>query len=84
MKNTYRIQVRAQCPVNEADTDLYDFVIVSEALIEVERIVKFFSEHAGTKAVFQESLTQSCAVSLGAQVTSTGIHSGVHVTCEAP
>lgn len=84
MKNTYRIQVRAQCPVNESDTDLYDFVIASEALIEVERIVAFFAEHAGTNKVFQENLTQSCAVTLGAKVTSTGMHSGVHVTCEAP
>jgi hypothetical protein len=39
MKNTYQLEVRAQCPVNPADTDLYTFTIESETLIEVEKIV---------------------------------------------
>lgn len=84
MKNRYEIQVRAQCPVNPSDTDLYEFAIESESLIEVEKIMGFFAEHAGTKNVFQEKLTEKCAVTLGARVTSVGWHSGVKVICEAP
>jgi hypothetical protein len=84
MKCFYEIQVRAQCPVNPSDTDFYAFTIESETLIEVEKITGFFAANAGTKEQFQEALTQMCAVALGAQVTSVGIHSGVKVTCTAP
>jgi hypothetical protein len=84
MKNPYQLEVRAQCPVNPADTDLYTFTIESETLIEVEKIVAFFATNASKKKVFQESLTRACAVALGAVVTSTGWHSGVKVTCQAP
>lgn len=84
MKNTYEIQVRAQCPVNPSDTDLYAFTIESEALIEVEKIVAFFDANAKEKNVFQEALTQKCAVTLGAKVTSIGWHSGVKVVCVVP
>lgn len=84
MKNTYEYEVRAQCPVNPSDTDLYAFTIESESLIEVEKIVKFFAENAKAQKVFQEALTQQCAVTLGAKVRSVGYHSGVKVTCEAP
>jgi hypothetical protein len=84
MLNTYEIEVRAQCPVNPQDTDLYHFVIESETIIQVEKINAFFAEHAGKKEVFQEALTQNCAVTLGAHVTSIGYHSGVKVTCKAP
>lgn len=80
----YEYEVRAQCPVNPTDTDLYSFVIESESLIEVERIVQFFNAHAKEQKVFQEALTQQCAVTLGAHVTSVGYHSGVKVTCIAP
>lgn len=84
MKCRYEYEVRAQCPVNPDDTDLYDFVIESDKLIEVEKIVGFFSKHAGRRKVFQEALTNQCAVTLGAKVTSTGWHSGVKVVCVAP
>lgn len=84
MKNRYDIEVRAQCPVNPDDTDLYQFTIESGALIEVEKITAFFEANAGRKNIFQEALTQQCAVTLGAQVTSVGWHSGVKVTCVAP
>jgi hypothetical protein len=84
MRCLYEVAVRAQCPVNAADTDLYAFAIESEALIEVEKIVAFFAAHAGAKNVFQEELTRQAAVALGAKVTSIGWHSGVKVTCEAP
>lgn len=83
MKNTYQFEVKAQCPVNPSDTDLYAFTIESESLIEVEKIVEFFAAHAKEK-VFQEALTQQCAVALGAKTTSIGYHSGVKVTCVAP
>lgn len=84
VKNIYEIQVRAQCPVNPSDTDLYAFTLESETLIEVEKIVAFFKAHAGAKEQFQEALTQMCAVTLGAKTTSVGVHSGVRVTCTAP
>ena len=84
MKCTYEIEVRAQCPVNPSDTDLYQFTIESESLIEVEKIAKFFAEHAKEQKVFQEALTNQCAVTLGAVVTSVGWHSGIKVTCTAP
>lgn len=84
MKNTYEIEVRAQCPVVPTDTDLYRFIIESESIIEVEKILEFMKKNAGQKEVFQESLTQQCAVALGARVTSIGTHSGVRVTCIAP
>lgn len=84
MKNTYEVEVRAQCPVNPTDTDLYAFTIESESLIEVEKIIAFFKEHAGVQKVFQEELTRQCSVILGAKVTSVGWHSSVRVTSEAP
>lgn len=84
MRNTYEIEVRAQCPVNQTDTDLYAFTIESESLIEVEKITAFFAKEAGAERVFQEALTNKCAVTLGAKVRSVGYHSGVKVTCDAP
>jgi hypothetical protein len=84
VQNSYEIQVRGQCPVNPTDTDVYAFHIESEVLIEVEKIVAFFAANAGKSQVFQEVLTQTCAVALGARVTSIGWHSGVKVTCRAP
>ena len=84
MKNTYEIEVRAQCPVNPSDVDLYAFSIESDTIIEVEEITRFFAKHAGDAKVFQEDLTQKCAVTLGARVKSIGYHSGVKVTCVAP
>ncbi len=81
MKNTYSLQVRAQCPVNPSDTDLYEFTIESDQLIEVEKIVAFFAANAGEQKTFQEALTQRAAVTLGARVISIGIHSGVTVKC---
>ena len=84
MHNRYEIDVRAQCPVNPGDTDLYAFTIESASIIEVEKIVEFFKEHAGAKDTFQEVLTNQCAVALGAKVTSVGWHSGIKVICEAP
>lgn len=84
MKNTYRYQVRAQCPVQPNDRDVYKFTVRSESMIEVERIVDFFKANAGKRKVFQEALTQQCAVTLGAKVRSVGWHSGVKVICEAP
>lgn len=84
MKCIYNYEVRAQCPVNPEDTDLYAFAIESESLIEVEKIVAFFKTNAAAQRVFQEALTQKCAVTLGAKVTSVGWHSGVKVTCIAP
>ncbi len=84
MKCTYEIEVRAQCPVNPSDTDLYKFFIESESLIEVEKINKFFLDNAGTNKVFQEALTQLAAVTLGVHCKSVGYHSGIKVTCEAP
>ena len=84
MKNTYEIEVRAQCPVNPADTDVYSFTITSGSLIEVENIAAFFAANAGQKEIFQEALTQKCAVTLGAKVRSEGWHSGIKVICEAP
>lgn len=84
MKCRYDIEVRAQCPVNPSDTDLYQFTIESENLIEVEKIAAFFRDNAGQKETFQEVLTQQCAVTLGAKATSIGWHSGIKVTCEAP
>lgn len=84
MKCRYDIEVRAQCPVNPTDTDLYQFAIESENLIEVEKIAEFFAKNAGQKETFQEVLTQQCAVTLGAHVTSVGWHSGIKVTCHAP
>ena len=81
MKNTYSLQVRAQCPVNPTDLDLYEFTIESDELIEVEKIVAFFVANAHHQKIFQEVLTQSAAVTLGAKVTSVGIHSGVTVKC---
>jgi hypothetical protein len=84
VRNRYEIEVRAQCPVNPSDTDLYAFAIESAMIIEVEKIIAFFAAHAGEKNIFQEALTQKAAVTLGAKVTSTGWHSGVKVVCEAP
>ena len=84
MINKYDVQVRAQCPVTPADTDLYAFTIESEEIIEVEKIAAFFADKAGQNNVFQEVLTQQCSVALGAKVTSVGWHGNVKVTCTVP
>lgn len=84
MRCVYEIEVRAQCPVNPEDTDLYQFHIEAWRLIEVEKIADFFRLNAGKAQIFQEALTQDCAVTLGAKVTSVGWHSGIKVTCVAP
>jgi hypothetical protein len=76
--------VNAQCPVNPDDKDIYQFTIESEKIIEVEKIVAFFDKCAGSNKQFQETLTQMCAVTLGAKTTSVGVHSNVKVTCTAP
>ena len=68
MKILYEIEVRAQCPVNPKDTDLYQFTIESKTIIEVEKIIVFFKDHAFNEKIFQEDLTQKCAVTLGAVV----------------
>lgn len=84
MRNLYEIQVKAQCPVNKDDIDLYFFTLESENLVEVEKIIAFFKKRAGTKHLFQEELTRQCATALGVKVTSIGYHSGVKVVCTAP
>lgn len=84
MNCMYEIKVRAKCPANPSDTDLYAFTIESDALIPVEQILDFVKDNAGTKEQYQEALTQMCAVALGAKVTSVGVHSGIKVTCIAP
>lgn len=84
MKNRYEVEVRAQCPVVPEDTDLYQFLIESESIIEVENIRSFINDHAGRKNIFQEDLTNKCAVMLGAKVTSVGWHGGIKITCVAP
>lgn len=84
MKNVYEIEVSAQCPVDPGVRDIYQFTIESRSLIEVEKITAFFADNAALKSIFQEALTQKCAVTLGARVVSVGWHSGVKVTCEAP
>lgn len=84
MKCVYEIEVRAQCPVNPIDTDVYRFTVEAESMIEVEKITGFFANNAALKNIFQEALTNKCAMTLGAKVKSVGWHSGVKVTCEAP
>jgi hypothetical protein len=84
MRCIYEVEVRAKCPVNKDDTDLYAFKIEAEALIEVEKIIAFFAAQAIKNEIYQEELTRHCAVTLGAKVVSVGWHSGVKVTCEAP
>ena len=84
MKCIYEIEVFAQCPVRPEDRDRYKFTIERESIIEVEKISKFFADNSDKKQIFQETLTQQCAVTLGARVKSEGWHSGVKVTCEAP
>lgn len=84
MKNIYQIQVKAQCPVNPLDTDLYHFSIESDHFIPVEKISNFFFENAGAKETYQEILTQKAAVALGAKVTSIGVHSNITVKCVCP
>jgi hypothetical protein len=80
MKCKYEYEVRAQCPCNTSDTDVYQFTIDSESIILVEKIAEFFDKHAKNQNVFQEDLTQKCAVTLGARVTSVGWHHGIKVT----
>lgn len=79
MQNRYEIEVRAQCPVNPSDTDLYAFTVESSSIIEVEKIIEFFAKNAREKEIFQEELTRRASVALGAKVTSVGWHSGVKV-----
>ena len=83
MLNTYRIEVRAVCPVVDGERDLYAVTVESESMIEVETIIAFFKQY-GEQKIFQEELTRKAATHLGAKVTTVGSHSGVTVTCVAP
>lgn len=81
--NTYELEVRAVCPIHVGLTDFYQVTVRSEALIQVEKILEFFTTFRETQ-IYQEDLTAKAAVALGAQVQTVGLHSGVKVTCVAP
>lgn len=83
MRCIYKFKARAKCPVDPSKTDVYKFRVVSPGLIPVERILEFLEKNAGENAIFQEELTEKCALALGAAVTSVGWHSGVKVECSA-
>lgn len=81
--NTYELEVRAVCPIHVGLIDFYQVTVRSESLIQVEKILEFFTTFQD-KQIYQEDLTSRAAVALGAQVQTVGIHSGVKVTCVAP
>jgi NADPH-dependent 7-cyano-7-deazaguanine reductase QueF len=83
MRNTYELEVRAVCPVHDDLIDVYHATVISENLIEVEKIIAFFASRRHTQ-IFQEYLAQEAATALGARVELVGVHSGVKVTCIAP
>lgn len=83
MLNTYRLEVRAQCPVNDGERDLYQVTITSPSVIQVESILGFFDAYKHEK-IYQEELTRKASMTLGAQVETVGIHSGVTVRSVAP
>lgn len=83
MKNTYLLQVRARCPVNDNDIDLYAVTIESQYMIKVEAILECVMPSEIEK-IFQEDLARKMAVELGAKVTIVGVHSGITVKSVAP
>jgi len=82
--NRYELEVRAQCPANKKVLDVYQVVVVSRAMIEVEKLWSYFKQFED-EAIFQEELTRGAALAFpGAEVTTTGWHSCVKTTCTAP
>lgn len=81
--NTYRLQVRAMCPMHAELIDVYDVTLRTSATLPVETILNFIKRFE-TKQIFQEALTLEIAVGLGVHVETIGIHSGVEVRCTAP
>lgn len=84
MQNRYELEVYAQCPTNKKVLDVYQVVIVSRAMIEVEKLWIHF-EQFKDEPIFQEELTRGAARAFpGAEVTTTGWHSCVKTICTAP
>lgn len=82
MTAEHRLYIAATCPVDEDVLDIYELVVTTGALIEVEEI------HATVRRltaepVFQEDLTDRLAEALGAHVLLRGRHSGVETTTQA-
>lgn len=79
---TYQTRIIATCPT-DGRPDVYEATLVSEATIEVERILEAIAPYA-TEAAFQEGITASLARALRCKVVTVGYHSGVKTTVEAP
>jgi len=79
VKVEYSLKINAQCPV-DGKRDLYDCVIVSTSTLQVEKIL---AEIKDLPKAFQEEITVELARSLGAEVTTTGWHSGVKTVVTA-
>ena len=75
MRVEHHLAVRATCPV-DGTADVYDVVVRTGRVIKVAEILAV-SERLAQAPVFQEALTCGLASELGAEVQSTGWHSGV-------
>ena len=75
--NTYQTTHRAKCPNGDL-MDAYQITIRSQATIMVEDILRTLNE-APTK-IYQEDLATMLRAKLGAEITVTGWHHGIHIT----
>ena len=74
------LTITAACPVDDKP-DHYEAVIECSRVLKVEDIIAAV-EALKDKRIFQEQLTQELARAIGANVTTTGYHSGVKTVCQ--
>ena len=82
MKCTYRTNAICKCPVDDT-LDVYAVEISAPLMLKVEDINAALAD-LRDKTMFQEDLTSALAKALGAAVTTSGWHSGVHTEVSAP
>ena len=81
MKATYEFSVKAECPVDAAIIE-FAVTVTADWMITVEELLAHCHALTNT-AIMQEPFTEALASRLQAQVTTTGTHSGVKITCSA-
>lgn len=79
--NTYTIHHRANCP-NGQLADTYKITIRSEETIMVEDIHATLA--AAPEMIYQEDLATLLRANLGAEVSVTGWHHGIHIKSHRP
>jgi len=78
-ENIYRLTIECRCPKNPEIVDSYQAEIKADHMITVEDLQEQIDTFTA-EAAYQEDLTEWISKQFDADVTLTGIHSGVQVS----